>query len=105
MSQGRVVQAASVERSAHHERTTGLLLMSSLSARQVSACQAMRRPGPRPTVKPETSDREPGLTSDNAKRESRRNTRQKDATTSAGFGQEAQMGALARPQSDEGSNE
>jgi hypothetical protein len=81
MSQGSVVQGLSVERSApHHVQTVGLLLVSSLSARQ-----ATRQPGPRPAVEPDNSGRKRGVSCNDARGESRRNSRRKVATTSASF--------------------
>jgi len=78
MSQNSAVQATAVKVSAS-PRTADGLLMSSLSPRQ-----ATRQPGSRPTAKPDDSDRKQGsLISNDARRESRRNTRQMVATASA----------------------
>ena len=105
MSQSNVAQGRVRDRSVlHHERRDGLLLMSSLSTGQASARQAMRRPGPRPTAEPEDSDREPGLISDDTRRESRRSTRQKDATTSANPAKRLGWARLHGRESGEGNN-
>ncbi len=82
-SQGSLVKAASVERSApHHERRVGLLLVVVVSS--LSARQATRQPGPRPAAEPDSSARKQGVTCNDAREKSRRNDRRKVATTSAG---------------------
>jgi hypothetical protein len=80
----RPVRGTSVS---HHERPGGELLEPSLStrhtdARQANARRATRQPGSRPAVGPDSSGHKPGLTSDDARKESRRNSRQMVASAS-----------------------
>jgi len=84
MNQGNVVQAAPVKRQSLTTNGGMVCCRCPRSAHVRQALQATQQPGLHPTAEPENSDHRQGsLISDNARRESRRNTRQKNATTSA----------------------